>query len=97
MARDYLNQVIIEIVGCDKRLTGYSEKTKSNYDFQKVSFTFSHPHMEGVRADTTKIQGAALDKLGYNGEPVKVGDLFDAWVQVDQYENAKIAALVARA
>lgn len=97
MAKDFLTQTTVEIVGAGKRMRGFSEKTKKTYDFQEVSFTFPHNWMDGVRADTDTIQGADLDKVGCAGEGCKPGDVFDAWVQIDQYKNAKIAALVARA
>lgn len=96
MARDFMTEVHIEVVGCGKRMTGFSEKTKKNYDFQEISFIFDHEWMDGFRADTDTVQGAALDKIGYAGEPVKPGDKLDAWVNIDQYKNAKIVALVAK-
>lgn len=89
-----LIQTEIEIIGHGKRMSGVSEKTKRPYDFQEVSFQYIHPWYEGVRADFDSIDGEDMSRCGVPAAGVQVGDRFMAWVQVDEYKNARIAGLV---
>lgn len=94
MAKNKLTQVEIMIVGHGKRMSGVSEKTKKPYDFQEVSFTYEHPWYKGVRADFDSIDGEDMTRCGIPESGVQVGDRFIAWVQIDEYKNARIAGLV---
>lgn len=86
----------IQIMGHGKLMRGTSEKSGKPYHFQEVSFGFTHPWMSGLRCDTDTLDGSDLIAVGCeNG--VSVGDVFDAFVTIDQYKNARIVGLISRA
>lgn len=96
MAKEFSCRGTVQILGVNKCMKGNSAKNGQPYHFQEVSFGFVHSWTEGLRCGHCSIQGDSLNAVGC-ADGVRVGDMFDAYVTVNSFGQAKIGCLIARA
>ena len=86
----------VQILGVGKLMRGTSTKNGKPYHFQEVSFGFTHPWVNGMRCGHDTLDGSDLTAVGCP-DGVQVGDIFDCFVDIDSYKNARIVGLISRA
>lgn len=79
----------IKIVGLGKRMKGISAKNNKEYDFQNVSFVYSDPYTDGVKAANYNMQGRDIDVAG----GLAINDTREAFVE-DFRGSVRIVGIV---